>query len=394
VVSRPPTPAARDPKPRSLPRILVVDDEEAILETMTFTFQNDYEVLTSSDARRALELLDEKAPVAVVLSDQRMPNMSGVEFVSEVCKRHPSTVRMILTGFADMQAIIDAINAGHVYAYITKPWEPDHLKQVMKQAVEHYNLTVENERLVTGLSRANLFLEAVMDHLDTGALAVDAAGVIEAVNRPVRDYLALEGDLRGKLLKQVLEAHGLEEVGAAAYALADQAERSWADVEVRIAQRGHRLRISVHSLTGSAGAAFGRVILIREISHEPLQRRFDDLVGDIVASGGELRGGLEKARDLLRTLAAEAQESRIDSPGMGELVERISRTRTAIENWLDVDEALTREDFPDAQLLQDRMRVAMTRWPLPDEMPERVRLLAKRVEEYYESGENPKQRVL
>jgi nitrogen fixation/metabolism regulation signal transduction histidine kinase len=76
----------------------------------------------------------------------------------------------------------------------------------MKQAVEHYNLTVENERLVAGLSRANLFLEAVMDHLDTGALAVDAAGVIEAVNRPARDFLALEGDLRGKLLKQVLRA--------------------------------------------------------------------------------------------------------------------------------------------------------------------------------------------
>ncbi len=393
-MSRPPTPAAREPKPRSLPRILVVDDEEAILETMTFTFQNDYEVLTSSDARRALELLDEKAPVAVVLSDQRMPNMSGVEFVSEVCKRHPATVRMILTGFADMQAIIDAINAGHVYAYITKPWEPDHLKQVMKQAVEHYNLTVENERLVGSLSRANLFLEAVMDHLDTGALAVDAAGVIEAVNRPVRDYLALEGDLRGKLLKQVLESHGLEEVGAAAYALADQAERAWADVEVRIAQRGHRLRISMHSLTDGAGVAFGRVILIREISHEPMQRRFDDLVGDIVANAGELRGQLEKARDQLRAFAAEAQESRIDSPGMGELVERVSRTRTAIENWLDVDDALAREDFPDAQLLQDRMRVAMTRWPLPDEMPERVRALAKRVEEYYESGENPKRRVL
>ena len=393
-MSRPPTPAARDSKPRSLPRILVVDDEEAILETMTFTFQNDYEVLTSSDARRALELLDEKAPVAVVLSDQRMPNMSGVEFVSEVCKRHPATVRMILTGFADMQAIIDAINAGHVYAYITKPWEPDHLKQVMKQAVEHYNLTVENERLVAGLSRANLFLEAVMDHLDTGALAVDAAGVIEAVNRPVRDYLALEGDLRGKLLKQVLESHGLEEVGEAAYALADESGRTWKDVEVRIAQRGHRLRISMHSLTDHSGVAFGRVILIREISHEPMRRRFDDLVGDIVASTGELRDRLEKARDQLRALASEAQESRIDSPGMGELVERISRTRTAIENWLDVDEALAREDFPDAQLLQDRMRVAMTRWPLPDEMPDRVRALARRVEEYYESGENPKQRVL
>ena len=96
----------------TLPRILVVDDEEAILETMTFTFEDDYDVLTSSDARRALELLDENAPVAVVLTDQRMPNMSGVEFLTEVWRRHPATVRMILTGFADMEAIIQAINDG------------------------------------------------------------------------------------------------------------------------------------------------------------------------------------------------------------------------------------------------------------------------------------------
>jgi CheY-like chemotaxis protein len=394
VVSRPPTPGGSEAPARSLPRILVVDDEEAILETMTFTFQDDYEVLTSSDARRALELLDEKAPVAVVLSDQRMPNMSGVEFVTEVCKRHPATVRMILTGFADMRAIIEAINAGHVYAYITKPWEPDQLKQVMKQAVEHYDLTVENERLVGSLSRANRFLETVMDQLDTGALAVDAGGVIEAVNRPARDYLALEGDLRGKRLEQVLERHGLQEVGRAAASLSGQPERAWADVAVRIAQRGHRLRIRVHGLEGPEGVAFGRVILIREISHEPLQRRFDDLLSDIVACAGELRGRLEKARDTLRALDAEAQESRIDSPGMTDLVERISRTRTAIENWLDVDDALAREDFPDAQLLQDRMRVAVTRWPLPDEVPERVRALARHVEDYYESGENPKQHVL
>ena len=79
------------------PKILVVDDEEAILETMTYTFQDDYEVYTSTSARRALEILDQQAPVAVVLTDQRMPDMSGIDFVAEVCKRHPSTVRMILT---------------------------------------------------------------------------------------------------------------------------------------------------------------------------------------------------------------------------------------------------------------------------------------------------------
>ena len=125
-------------------RILVVDDEEAILETMMFTFQDEYEVYTSTDAREALKILDDKAPVAVVLTDQRMPNMTGVEFVTKVCERHPETVRMILTGFADMEAIIQAINDGHEYAYITKPWEPEELKQVMRRAVEHHERTLEN----------------------------------------------------------------------------------------------------------------------------------------------------------------------------------------------------------------------------------------------------------
>ncbi len=376
------------------PRILVVDDEEAILETMTFSFENDYEVYTSSDARRALEVLDEKAPIAVVLTDQRMPNMSGVEFLSEVCKRHPSTVRMILTGFADMDAIIQAINDGHVYSYITKPWEPDHLKQVMKQAVERYELSVENERLLANLKVANVFLEGVMDQLDTGALAVDTAGVIQAANRPVRDYLALEGDLRGAPLKEVLDRHGLEEIGAAAYQLAGDASLKYEDVEIRICDRPHRLRISVQHLEDETGAPIGRVNRVREISHEPLQRRFHDLVGGIVGDEGELRPRLEKVREQLRSLAGEIQSARIESPGIAELTERQSRTLTAIENWLDVDDALAREDFPDAQLLRDRMRVALARWPLPDEIPERVRALARRVEEYYESGENPKQRVL
>ena len=75
---------------RSRPRILVVDDEEAILETMAFTFEDDYEVFTSTDARRALEILEEKKPISVVLTDQRMPNMSGVEFVTMTAKERRS----------------------------------------------------------------------------------------------------------------------------------------------------------------------------------------------------------------------------------------------------------------------------------------------------------------
>jgi CheY-like chemotaxis protein len=376
------------------PRILVVDDEEAILETMTFTFEDDYEVYTSTDARKALEILDEKEPVAVVLTDQRMPNMSGVEFVTEVCKRHPQTVRMILTGFSDMDAIIQAINAGHVYAYITKPWEPDQLKQLMKQAVDHHRLSVENLRLLAEQRRANLFLEAVMDQLDTGALAVDAAGEIQAVNRPAREYLSLDGELRGRALKEVLESHGREAIGAAVYRLAADENMQHDDVVIEGAERAARLRITVSELRDQESEPLGQVILLREISHEPLLRRVNEVVHEIVDTEGELRGVLEGAKQRLEEHANEMQGSRLDTPGMSLLVDRLARTRTAIDNWLEVDDTLAREDYPDAQLLQDRIRVASARWPIPDAIPDRVRDLARRVEEYYDSGENPKQRVL
>jgi hypothetical protein len=79
---------------------------------------------------------------------------------------------------------------------------------------------------------------------------------------------------------------------------------------------------------------------------------------------------------------------------MGELAERVSRSRTAMENWLDVDDVLTRDEFPDAQLLLDRMRVASQRWPRAGGPPPRIAKLAQRVESYYESGENPRERVL
>jgi hypothetical protein len=79
---------------------------------------------------------------------------------------------------------------------------------------------------------------------------------------------------------------------------------------------------------------------------------------------------------------------------MVEAGERISRTLTALEHWLAVDQALVDEAYPDAQLLRERMRVAGARWPFPDRLPERVRELAERVETYYETGENPKRNVL
>ncbi len=376
------------------PRLLVVDDEEAILETMTFTFEDDYEVLTSASAEKALGLLDDQGPVAVVLSDQRMPEMTGVEFLTEVFNRHPETARIILTGFADMDAIIHAINDGHVYAYITKPWEPDQLKQVVLRAVQHYELERENERLVAGLRDSNQFLEAVMDHLDTGALAVDADGVVRALNKPASEYLGLVGDVRGRPLGEVVPQPILEKVAGAMIEAPGDGERSYEEVDLPVGG-GVKLRLTMHPLLRDGGEKLGQVILTKEISHEPLRRKFEEVIEGLADGPDEaMRQRFAEAQSRIKTVLGEVEQAGVSSPGMGELSDRTARTLTALEYWLAVDDALSSEEFPDAQLLRERMRLAGERWPLGDRLPERVRELGRRVETYYESGENPKQPVL
>jgi CheY-like chemotaxis protein len=360
---------------------------------MAFTFEDDYEVVTSRSAPEALALLEREGPVAAVISDQRMPEMTGVEFLARVFQRHPTTARIILTGFADMDAIIRAINDGHVYAYITKPWEPDDLKQVVRRAVDHWRLAEENERLVADLRDANVFLEAVGDQLDTGALAVDASGVVRAMNRPARAYLGVTLDPRGRPLKDVLPPDVLAAVAGAAGRMTEEGGARFEELELPVGD-GVRLRVAVHTLEGPDGRELGRVILAREISHEPLRRRFDALVEQLSAEPEALRERLHAAQEELAVLAEEARRSGVVSPGMSELSERVSRTMTAIEYWLAVDDALACEDYPDAQSLIDRMRVASSRWPLADRLPARVRKLARLVESYYETGDNPKQPIL
>jgi hypothetical protein len=191
-----------------------------------------------------------------------------------------------------------------------------------------------------------------------------------------------------------MERHGLQPLGRAIRTLAEDASARFDETDVTLADRVHRLRLAVHPLKDAAGSDLGRVILLREISHEPLRRRFEEVVAEVAEAPGPLRPVLEQARQALRQLTDQVRDLRVDSSGVGELSERLSRTLTAMENWLDVDEALRQEDYPDAQLLQDRMRVARARWPLPDQLPARVQELARRVEDYYESGENPKQPVL
>jgi hypothetical protein len=223
---------------------------------------------------------------------------------------------------------------------------------------------------------------------------VDADGVVQAANPLAREYLGLARDPRGRSAEEVFSAENLEKLRTTAFGLAADDDASSADVEVTRGDVRLRLQVTVHKLADPAGTPIGVVVFFREMSHEPLRRRLEDLLSELVALEGPAREPLEGALKELKALSRELAGPGVASPGMRELAERTARTETALENWLAIDDALAGEDYPDAQLLQDRMRVGLARWPRPDELPRRVAELARRVEAYYDSGENPKQRTL
>lgn len=121
-------------------KMLVVDDEPDNLDLLYRTFRRDFHVLKAESGVHALQLLAEEGEVAVIISDQRMPEMKGTEFLSRTVPKFPDTMRIILTGFTDVEDLVEAINSGQVYKYITKPWDPNELKVVVQRAAETYEL--------------------------------------------------------------------------------------------------------------------------------------------------------------------------------------------------------------------------------------------------------------
>ena len=125
--------------------ILVVDDEIANLQKLQRTFINRYRVLTASSGREALEMVRGQDGIAVMIVDQRMPDMTGVEFLLQTLDIAPHAVRIILTGFTDVDVLMEAINSCKVYRYITKPWDPPDMLITVERGLEAHRLARENE---------------------------------------------------------------------------------------------------------------------------------------------------------------------------------------------------------------------------------------------------------
>lgn len=141
------------------PCLLVVDDEPDLVQSVKDLLRFEYKVLGATRATEGLRIMSGEN-VQIVMSDQRMPEMTGVEFLSNLKQSHPDTVRLLFTAYADLTAVIDAINEGSVYRYISKPWAPDELRTILRQATEYHMLQAERKRLLDEVRKKNAQLES------------------------------------------------------------------------------------------------------------------------------------------------------------------------------------------------------------------------------------------
>lgn len=143
-------------------KLMVVDDEPDNLDLLYRTFRREFQVFKAASGAEALALLEQFGEMAIIISDQRMPRMNGTEFLSRTVSRFPDTIRIVLTGYTDVEDLVEAINAGKVFKYITKPWNPEALRSVVLQSADTYQLIKQRTRTLTLALRRELLINDVM----------------------------------------------------------------------------------------------------------------------------------------------------------------------------------------------------------------------------------------
>lgn len=220
--------------------LLLVDDEESITSSLVRLLRRDgYTILRANSGKSGLELLAQHK-VGVIISDQRMPEMTGVEFLSKVKELYPETVRIVLSGYTELNSVTDAINRGAIYKFLTKPWEDDLLRANVSEAFRHYEMKRENIRLGKELQQANEELrlinheleqrveketrevvrkldvlrvsQEILEHLPVAVIGIGDDGVVAIANKMAR-HLFNSGDERPMLGEDAADAMPVEILG-------------------------------------------------------------------------------------------------------------------------------------------------------------------------------------
>lgn len=155
-------------------KLMVVDDERDNLDLLYRTFRKEFQVHRAESGIKALEVLEQQGEMAIIISDQRMPEMNGTEFLEKTVEQFPDTIRILLTGYTDVEDLVEAINAGKVFKYIVKPWTPTDLKAVVEQATETYKVIKKRtNELGEALRRESLMngvMSAIRESLDYSSM--------------------------------------------------------------------------------------------------------------------------------------------------------------------------------------------------------------------------------
>lgn len=183
--------------------VLCVDDEPNVLKSLKRLLRrDDYEVVTCGSGAEAISVLTECTP-EVIVSDQRMPGMTGTEFLAQAKEIHPDSVRVVLSGYADASSILESINRGHIFRFLTKPWDDEQLRSAIRQCVHQYEISLENRRLLARVAEQNCelmqlnekleevialrtrslqFAQDVLYRLPMPVVGIDTSGTIAVIN--------------------------------------------------------------------------------------------------------------------------------------------------------------------------------------------------------------------
>jgi len=249
----------------TLHTVLVVDDEPASVRAVRRALADAYPVIGVSAASEGLALLA-REPIALVIADQRMPEMTGTELFARIADNHPDVVRILLTGYTGIETLVDAINAGHVYYYLTKPWEPSELRLVVRRGLERHAAEAERRRLLHEVEQAcrraersaeqksRLLTVAAHElgtpvHVLAHALAFVAEAEIPAAVRPWVETAERSAVWLGHGLQQMLSAarwrNGFLKLQPRALPLAPLLDDVRATYVPICAHRGLRLHVAV-----------------------------------------------------------------------------------------------------------------------------------------------------